>query len=355
VALAIGYALLGAPRWRFMLASERVSRKALALRSAGQGDDIEPIRPAYARYPAYGGYEPAKETVALPKVPAGAAPVVTRRSSWVVLVATGVLGLLLAYNAVAWVARYVLGTDNSYIQIDSRLANTLPPGTSVVGRDLLDMFLLPKQNVYAFSYLNLQGNALDPAYVAERRIPYTILNDQSLLQGYGGANPLYYDWVKQNGKLVDSFNGRRYGTYVYSMDYRKPVETFDANSLALNHTAVASSSEDPKQFPPQAAFDGKITTRWSSAATDNEWIYVDLGKSQSFKRVQLYWEAAFAQSFALQVSEDAKTWTTFYSTDKGTGGLQTIDAPATGRYVRLLMTKRGTQYGYSLWEFAILP
>ena len=42
-----------------------------------------------------------------------------------------------------------------------------------------------------------------------------------------------------------------------------------------------------------------------------------------------------------------------YSTAAGAGGDQTLAVAGTGRYVRLQLTSRATQYGYSLWEFEV--
>jgi hypothetical protein len=47
-------------------------------------------------------------------------------------------------------------------------------------------------------------------------------------------------------------------------------------------------------------------------------------------------------------------WTTVYSTTTSTGGDQDITGlNASGRYVRLYMTQRNTQWGYSLWEMQV--
>jgi hypothetical protein len=267
----------------------------------------------------------------------------------------GALLLLAVYNAGAWVARYGFSRDNSYITVEGELAKTLPAGTRIVGRDLLDLYLMPKQGVYTFSYLNLIGKAIDPANIRERNIPYALLNDQSVQQRYGGANPVYYSWVQENGDQIMSFDGRLYKTLVYKIDYTRPEQGFNEDSLAVGRPVVVSSSENTLTFPPENAVDARITTRWASKETDNEWIYVDLGASTSISRVVLSWEEAFASSYELQVSDDAQNWRTFYSTTKGAGSLETIEATATGRYVRLLMTKRATEYGYSLWEMSIYP
>jgi beta-glucosidase len=67
----------------------------------------------------------------------------------------------------------------------------------------------------------------------------------------------------------------------------------------------------------------------------------------------LYWEAAYATAFEIQISPDNSTWTTIYSTTTGTGGTQSLNISGTGRYIRMYGTARGTQYGYSLWEFQV--
>ncbi|MEO5951456.1 MAG: discoidin domain-containing protein [Chloroflexia bacterium] len=273
-------------------------------------------------------------------------------------VAQALLGALLVlalYNAGAWVARYGFSRDNSYITVEGALANTLPAGSLVVGRDLLDLYLLPKQGVFTFSYLNLIGKLIDPANIRERRIPYALLNEQSLQQRYGGANPVYYSWVQQNGKELSQFDGRLYDTFVYGMDYSRPEQGFNDDSLSVGRPVTVSSSENLATFAPENAVDARITTRWASKESDNEWIYVDLGETRNISRVILSWEEAFAVSYQLQTSDDAQNWRTFYNTMSGTGSLETIEAPASGRYVRLLMTQRGTKYGYSLWEISIYP
>jgi len=70
-------------------------------------------------------------------------------------------------------------------------------------------------------------------------------------------------------------------------------------------------------------------------------------------QVLLNWEAAYARSYQIQVSADASSWTTIFSTTTGTGGNQTLNVTGTGRYIRMNGTVRATQYGYSLWEFGV--
>lgn len=128
----------------------------------------------------------------------------------------------------------------------------------------------------------------------------------------------------------------------------------DTTNLALDQPAWASSVDDPGRTPAHAV-DGEAATRWSSAYADQQWIYVDLGGSYRITSVRLSWETAYARKYQLQVSADGTTWTTVYQDDNGNGGVDTISLGSrTARYVKMYAWVRGTQWGYSLWEFAVL-
>ncbi|NUT08363.1 MAG: sialidase [Hamadaea sp.] len=126
-----------------------------------------------------------------------------------------------------------------------------------------------------------------------------------------------------------------------------------ADPLLSQGKPVTASSTENAGTPAANAVDGNTGTRWSSAFSDPQWIQVDLGATATVSQVVLQWEAAYATAFQLQVSADATTWTTVYSTTTGTGGTQTLTVNGTGRYVRLYGTARATAYGYSLWEFQV--
>src|SRR5207302_214136 len=83
--------------------------------------------------------------------------------------------------------------------------------------------------------------------------------------------------------------------------------------LALGRPAVTSSTES-SSYPASNAYDGSLTTRWSSSVSDPQWIYVDLGATYNINEVQLNWEAAYAKAYQIQISNDAANWTTIYST-----------------------------------------
>jgi hypothetical protein len=126
-------------------------------------------------------------------------------------------------------------------------------------------------------------------------------------------------------------------------------------NLALNQPVTVSSFQASSPYCPGSyAVDGNLTTRWASAWSDPQWIYVDLGATYNITEVKLTWEAAYATSFQIQVSSNAVNWTTNYSTTTGHGGIQDLTGlSGTGRYVRMYGTVRVTTYGYSLYEFEV--
>ena len=132
-----------------------------------------------------------------------------------------------------------------------------------------------------------------------------------------------------------------------------PTEYCGTQDLALDQPTTASSTQDATDYPAPDATDGNPGTRWSSAASDPQWLDVDLGSQQQICSVGILWEAAYATAFQIQVSNDNSTWTTVYSTTTGTGGNQTFTVSATARYIRMYGTARATQFGDSIFEFDV--
>jgi hypothetical protein len=111
---------------------------------------------------------------------------------------------------------------------------------------------------------------------------------------------------------------------------------------------------EPKtEFAAGRAVDGDAKTRWSSAFRDPQWLTVDLGVAAPLSRIRLNWEVAYAKDYELQVSSDGTNWTTARRVTDGKGGIDEQEVDATARYVRVMGTRRGTPYGYSLWEVQV--
>jgi mannosylglycoprotein endo-beta-mannosidase len=125
-------------------------------------------------------------------------------------------------------------------------------------------------------------------------------------------------------------------------------------SDAQGMSVVASSEESPERAA-KCAVDGDTSTRWASVRTDNQWIQLDLKTQQRIGKVHLNWEAAFAKEYKMQVSNDGQNWRDVLNVTDGQGGEEVRSFPATtARYVRMLGVKRGSEYGYSLWEMSVL-
>jgi fibronectin type 3 domain-containing protein len=124
-------------------------------------------------------------------------------------------------------------------------------------------------------------------------------------------------------------------------------------NLALHQPTTASSVENAGSAAANAT-DGSATTRWSSAFSDPQWIQVDLGATHTVSQVVIQWETAHATAYQVQVSADAATWTSVYSTTTGPGGTETLNVTGTGRFIRIYGTARNTGYGYSIWELQVL-
>lgn len=183
----------------------------------------------------------------------------------------------------------------------------------------------------------------------------TWTNVYSTTTATGGVNDIT---VSGTGRYVRIYGTARSTVYGYSLweleVYGTPASSEPQINLALNKTGAASSLEDAT-LPADLAFDGNTTTRWASLeGIDPQSIYVDLGATYSVNRVKLTWETAYAKTYQIQVSDDATTWTDVFATTTGDGGTDDVSfTAASGRYVRVYGTARGTAYGYSLYEFEV--
>ncbi len=131
--------------------------------------------------------------------------------------------------------------------------------------------------------------------------------------------------------------------------------------LARGREVLASSGDAPMR-----AVDGDYHSAWSSAKSDDEWIYVDLGAAFTIERVNLLWgwkihAADYSLDVALADPDQPGSWTTVY---RGTDhpyvtweATYRIAFPSTAaRYVRLHATKRAgrqTWGGYQLTAFEV--
>jgi hypothetical protein len=152
------------------------------------------------------------------------------------------------------------------------------------------------------------------------------------------------------------------------MDYQKTISECieDNNKLAdsmsvlptppLNiarNKSVFVSSIQEVGLEGDKAVDGFYTTRWSSKFSDPQFIAINLGDTFEIEKVTLHWEAAYGKKYLIQTSMDSINWNTIATETNGNGGVDTIPVSGICRYIRMYGIERGTQWGYSLYEFEV--
>ncbi|MFE9996880.1 discoidin domain-containing protein [Streptomyces avermitilis] len=209
--------------------------------------------------------------------------------------------------------------------------------------------------------------------------------------GTGGSVTAHTYPQEVTGRYVRMRGVERATPYGYSLYSFKvyggepaPASTTRTN-LALNHPAYSNFYQHAGNSPAFVTDGGwpanfkDDASRWSSDWNADRWVSVDLGATSRIDTVDLYWEAAYAVDYQIQVSDDNRTWRTVHqptaaeiaarradvkSPGDATGRHDTVtlSQPATGRYVRMLGKERRSfynpapataQFGYSLYEFQV--
>ncbi|MER7274218.1 discoidin domain-containing protein [Dactylosporangium sp. NPDC000244] len=236
------------------------------------------------------------------------------------------------------------------------LANTAPQITA--------MTVSNQTAVPAGSQFTVNVAASDPN---GDTIRYNLMASDKYITGGTGFRNVNFT---QNGSTFTVTAPEKLGVwkiYVYAFDgqgnvgietrsFKVVAPSIPGTNLALNKTATASSYQPTGTNGPQLpsyAVDGNYGTRWASEWLDTAWITVDLGSKQTFNKVFLAWEDAYAKGYQIQTSDDNANWTTIYSTTAGDGGFDDVNVNGNARYVRINGQTRATAYGYSLWEFGV--
>jgi hypothetical protein len=116
---------------------------------------------------------------------------------------------------------------------------------------------------------------------------------------------------------------------------------------------VVSSADASATLAAAKVVDADFTTRWASAQTDPQWIYVDLGKTYNVTNVNITWQLNLAKDFEVQVSADAANWTTLKSITNNTAYANFIPVSGTGRYIRIYGTAKAGA-SYSIYDLQVL-
>ncbi len=125
-------------------------------------------------------------------------------------------------------------------------------------------------------------------------------------------------------------------------------------NLAVDHEAAAnpySSSTGTASL----AFDGDGGSRWESAASDPQWIQIELDGTYTLNKLVITWETASAKKYAIAVSADGVNYDTISRQNDMANGARTdeIILNKDAKFVKLTGYARTTPWGYSIYEFKI--
>ncbi|MET3849279.1 discoidin domain-containing protein [Paenibacillus sp. OAE614] len=148
-----------------------------------------------------------------------------------------------------------------------------------------------KTKMKAFSVLLAAAVMLTPAVQPTAALAKPVTQDIMHASAVG-PNDLPPQLQEENGdkppNVTDAVYGEDPGTppQVPQEDEAASLmaasSTFSGTNLALNKPVFASGNE-VDYLNPELAVDGKGNTRWSSAIEDDQWFYVDLGRTAEYR------------------------------------------------------------------------
>ena len=217
--------------------------------------------------------------------------------------------------------------------------------------------------------MTLHANAMPLGQIKKTEKPIHIFvgeyEGQTITDNYGYYNQLiskgstnlliYTNPKKDHGGMRDGLGDTDSPTRTKILDF---IRTYSSTvnlspNIAYRKPVIVSSSENAANTGDKAV-DANGNTRWASAYSDTQWIYVDLGATYNVNRVKIAWEAAYAKNYYLESSSDAKTWTNVRTITNNAALVNDhTGLSRNARYVRIYATQRATTYGYSIFEFEV--
>ncbi len=120
---------------------------------------------------------------------------------------------------------------------------------------------------------------------------------------------------------------------------------------------IKVSSLEDYIYLPYYAIDGNPFTRWSSAFKDNQWLMIDFEKQEKISSIHIDWELAIAKKYQVLLSNDGVKWETVYNKSANTHDIFKqnikISPPVKARYIKIILQKRATKYGFSIKEIMV--
>lgn len=239
-----------------------------------------------------------------------------------------------------------------YSSLSSDL-NSYDPGGQYWDVLTMDMYWSDGQGYTGEKYSALLSKAgTKPIGIGEcEDLPaVNLLNSQPEWSFFMGWSELTFQ-TNSNQKIQEIYWSDRVITLNEMPGWSNNPNPGDEN-IAYQKPVTASSTESA-EYAAGNAVDANGNTRWASTYADNQNYIIDLQGTYNINRIVLSWEAAYASSYQIQVSDDNVNWTTIYENYNGDGGSDDITLSGTGCYIKLYAITRATSYGFSLWEFEV--
>ncbi len=139
--------------------------------------------------------------------------------------------------------------------------------------------------------------------------------------------------------------------YITTSNYQNKRNA--VNNLALDKFVTVCSCE-ADSFRASYLVDGNTATRWASGYKDDASFVIDLGEAKKFSYIILNWESAYGKEYTISASEDNTNWTPILEEKNGCPQVREYSfQEVTARYVKWQGVKRGSEYGYSIFEFGV--
>ncbi len=98
-----------------------------------------------------------------------------------------------------------------------------------------------------------------------------------------------------------------------------------------------------------------MDTRWSSNFSDDQWLLIEFEKTTAIAGLNIHWETAYGRDYNIEVRNEDNQWTTLSEVRTSDGGIDALYfGPQQCNALRLKGLRRGTGWGYSIWEIELL-
>ena len=134
------------------------------------------------------------------------------------------------------------------------------------------------------------------------------------------------------------------------------LETVALSKVDITGVKVTASSVHGIENVAENAVDGNMSTRWESEFNDNESLVITLPDAVKIYQLKIYWEAASAKEYKVELSMDGKSWTEVFSDSFSAAKRTDTVSPSVimnAQYIKIQGVSRISAFGYSIYEVEV--